>query len=143
MDESIYSTQVGHFREKLNQSPKRAYEIYGLSLLYSLEPTEITREAYRLGIPQQTPHDFYNLAVLANQEKRHGEALDLYSRAQSAGGEFPELYYNLGLTYESLNQKEEAIKAFEKYSDLAQELSSAEAQSEARRVRAHLTELKG
>ena len=143
MDESIYSSQVEYFRAELNQSPTRAYDIYGLSLFYSLEPSEITRETYRLGIQPHTPHDFYNLGVLANQENRHKEALDLYSRAQSAGGKFLELYYNLGLTYESLNRKEEAINAFETYGELAQGLSSAEAQSEARKVRAHLTELKG
>src|SRR5690606_10716210 len=103
MSESLYSENADLFRQSLSNSPDRAYRVFGLSLLYSLTPAELTRERYRLGLKPKSPHDYYNLGVLASQEGRHEDALTLYKKAEELGGDFPALFYNLGLTYEQLN----------------------------------------
>ena len=114
MTQPLYNQQIDTFRETLGSAPSRAYEVYRLSLLYSLNPEEVARERYRLGIHPRSPHDFYNLAVLSSKEGRHEEALKLYLEAEEFGGDFPELYYNIGLTHEKLGDTEKAVAAYER-----------------------------
>lgn len=143
MTDTLYTQNLETFRSSLAGSPKRAYQIYGLSLLYSLNPEDVTREKYRLGVKPKSPHDFYNLGALASAEGRHQDALELYNRAEEAGGGFPELYYNLGLTYENLKQKAKAIAAYQTFAELAKKSESEELKNEVRKVKAHVRQLKG
>ena len=142
-EETVYSTNTETFRSTLNQEPTRAYEIFGLSLLYSLSPEEITREKYRLGVRPRSAKDYYNLGVLASQADRHEEALDLYTKAENLGGDFPEMYFNMGLTYERLKQSEKAIASYEKFADLAKGIETEEMDAEVRKVRAYIKQMEG
>ena len=142
MGESLYTEQLELFKEQLGTSPGRAYRIFGLSLLYSLDATDVTREKYRLGKNPQTPHEFYNLGVLANWSGNHHDAALLYEKAAAAGEVFPEIFYNLGLTYEKLKKNAKAVEAYQKHCDLAKKLDSEEAKSEVRDIKTHMQELK-
>jgi len=143
MSDTLYSRNLDAFRNALTGFPKRAYQVYGLSLLYSLAPQDVAREKYRLGVKPRSAHDYYNLGVLASSEERHQNALELYRMAEEAGGGFPELYYNLGLTYEVLKQKAKAVAAYQTFSELAKKSESEELKNEVRQVRAHVRQLKG
>ena len=143
MSESLYSEQLTLFKEQLRKSPARAYRIFGLSLLYSLNADEVTREKYRLGVNPKTALEFYNLGVLANLAGNHRDAATLYEKAEEVGGDFPEIYYNLGLTYEKLNKSSKAADAFQKFSDLAKREESEEARVEIRQVKSLIRQLKG
>lgn len=143
MSESLYSENAEVFRQSLEGSPERAYKVYGLSLLYSLSPMELTRERYRLGLRPKSAHDYYNLGVLASQDGRHEDALSLYKKAEEIGGDFPALFYNLGLTYEHLNQKAKAVTAYTNFTELAKKADTEEIKSEIRSIKAHVRQLKG
>ncbi|MCA9426710.1 MAG: tetratricopeptide repeat protein [Candidatus Omnitrophica bacterium] len=143
MSESLYSEQLRLFNEQLRKSPRRAYNMFGLSLLYSLEAGEVAREKHRLGINPTSAYDFYNLGVLANLAERHEDAAKLYETAVEVGGDFPELYCNMGLTYEKLSKVSKAVDAFQKYADLAKKDESEESKAEIREVKAHIRQLKG
>ena len=143
MSQPLYMEQINTFRATLGSAPGRAYDVYRLSLLYSLSPEEVTRERYRLGIHPKSPHDFYNLGALASKEGRHEEALRLYLKAEKAGGQFPELYYNLGLTYENLGDTPKAVVAYERFAELGKKSDSEEMSNEVRQVRAQIRQLKG
>lgn len=139
----LYTEQISTFRDALGTSPVRAYQVHRLSLLYSLRPEEVARERYRLGIHPKSPHDYYNLGVLASKEGRHQEALGLYSKSEASGGEFPELFYNLGLTHENLGDTQKAIDAYERFAELGKKSESEEMSNEVRQVRAQIRQLKG
>jgi len=143
MGGSLYTEQLSLFREHLKKTPARAYRIFGLSLLHSLDANEVTREKYRLGVNPKTALEFYNLGVLANQAGRHQDAVVLYEKAEEVGGEFPEIFFNLGLTYEKLNKNSKAVEAFQKYTDLAKKDETEEIKAEIRQVKTHIRELKG
>jgi len=143
MAQPLYTEQINTFRATLGSAPSRAYNIYRLSLLYSLRPEEVTRERYRLGIHPKSPHDFYNLGALASKEGRHDEALGLYLQAEEAGAQFPELYFNLGLTYEQLGDTRKAVAAYERFVDLGKKNESEEMSNEVRQVKAQIRQLKG
>jgi tetratricopeptide (TPR) repeat protein len=143
MSESLYAEQLTLFKEQLKKAPTRAYRIYGLSLLYSLSADEVTREKYRLGVNPKTAREYYNLGVLANHAGKHQDAAILYEKAEEVGGDFPEIFYNLGLTYEKLNKASKAAAAFQKFSDLAKREESEEMKTEIRQVKAHIRQLKG
>jgi tetratricopeptide (TPR) repeat protein len=143
MAEALYTKNLDTFRTQLDQSPNRAYGVYGLTLLYSLSPDEVTREKCRLGIRSESTLDIYNLGVLASKEGRHEDALKLYLHAVEVGGDFAELYFNLGLTYEQLKQKAKAADAYQKYADLSKKADSEEARNEVREIKAHIKQLRG
>jgi len=143
MAETLYEKNLDDFKSALEKAPDRAYEVYGLSLLYSLSANEVTREKHRLGVRPHTARDFYNLAALASQNGRHEEALKLYLQAVEVGGDFPELYFNLGLTYEQLKQKGKAGDAYQKFADLSRKAESEEVKNEIRQIKAHIKLLKG
>jgi tetratricopeptide (TPR) repeat protein len=96
-----------------------------------------------LGIHPNSPHDYYNLGVLASKEGRHQEALSLYQKSEESGGEFPELFYNLGLTHENLGDTQKAIVAYERFAELGKKSESEEMGNEVRQVRAQIRQLKG
>jgi tetratricopeptide (TPR) repeat protein len=143
MSDTLYNQNLETFRGLLGQTPERAYNTYGLSMFYSLSPREITREKYRLGVRPKTAMDFYNLGVLASQEGRHEEALKLYQQAVEAGGDLPELFFNLGLTHEHLKQKAKAADAYQKFADLSKKDEDEEVRNEIREIRAHIKTLRG
>lgn len=143
MSESLYLEQLSLFREQLRKSPVRAYRIFGLSLLYSLEPNEVAREKRRLGVNPKTAYDFYNLGVLASRAGDHEEAVSYYETAEEVGGDFPELYFNLGLTYEKLRKNSKAAAAYQKFADLAKKDDSEESKAEVRQVKSHIRQIKG
>ncbi len=143
MGESLYAEQLALFKEQLNTTPTRAYRVFGLSLLYSLDANDVTREKYRLGVNPKSAHEFYNLGVLANGSGRHTDAVQLYEMAVEVGGDFPEIYYNLGLTYEKLSENSKAAEAYQKYSDLAKRDETEESKSEIRQIKGHIRQLKG
>ncbi len=143
MAETLYEKNLVDFKDSLTRSAERAYEVYGLSLLYSLNADEVTREKHRLGVRPHTPRDFYNLGVLASQKGRHEEALKLYQQAVEAGGDFAELFFNLGLTYEQLKQKGKAADAYQRFVDLSRKSELEEVKNEVRQMKAHIKLLKG
>lgn len=143
MAETLYEKNLDDYKSTLTKAADRAYEIYGLSLLYSLTADEITREKHRLGVRPHIPQDFYNLGVLASQKGRHEDALKLYLQAVEVGGDFAELFFNLGLTYEQLKQKGKAADAYQKFADLSRKSESEEVKNEVRQIKAHIKILKG
>ncbi|GMV65459.1 MAG: tetratricopeptide repeat protein [Candidatus Omnitrophica bacterium] len=143
MSETLYLKNLEFFQSSLQNYPARAYEVFGLTFLYSLPPESVTREKHRLGVLPRSPLDFYNLGVLFSEEGRHEEALKLYQQAVEVGGDFPDLFINLGLTYEHLKQKAKAAEAYQKFVDLSRKNESEEVKSEVRQIKAQIKLLKG
>lgn len=143
MSETLYQKNLDIFQSTLQNFPPRAYEVFGLTLLYSLPPDAVTREKHRLGVLPRSPLDFYNLGVLFSAKGRHEEALKLYQQAVEVWGDFPELFYNLGLTYEHLKQKAKAVEAYQKFVDLSRKNESEEVKNEVRQIKAQIKLLKG
>ncbi len=143
MEETLYQKHLEDFRKGLGGTPLRAYGTYGLSLLYSLCPEEIVREKFRLGARPKSPVDYYDFGVLASKAGRHEEAAKLYQKAVELGGDFPELFYNLGLTHEHLKQKAKAADAYQRFVDLSKKVENDEVRNEIREIKAHIKTLRG
>jgi len=118
MDGQILEKQVKEFRRMLKEDPAKAYDRFGVTLLYSLDDETYFEEVKRFGWEPRTALDFYNQGVLATDKEDHEEAAKLYGKAVELDDTLAPAYYNLGCTYGELGRKDEQKEALSKYLDL-------------------------
>jgi len=140
---TLFEDEVRRFSELLENDRELAYRRFGFTMLYGLSDEQLVRERDRLDLSEKQPTDYYNLGVVANQEERHEDAVELYNQAIEAGCELPELRFNLALSHEVLGDTNKAKQYYEAYAELLRPKSETddEAREELGRIEARLAEL--
>jgi hypothetical protein len=139
----LYEDNLHDFEQLVGENPAEAYRQYGLTLIYGLKEEDVVRERYRLGAHPVTGRDLYNLGVLCSEQSEHTHALKWYEAAESAGADFPDLFYNLFVTWTARNSTAKARRYAEAYVEaarkaLAETEDKTELEEDIRAVRAWL-----
>jgi len=103
--------------DKFNDEFKSKYEVY-YNLGFTFQSLQNFKDAeinYKLAINLNEDYRFTykNYAYLLFQEKRYKDALDIFNKYNSFGEE-AEIYNNIGIIYEELGKKAEAVKSYKK-----------------------------
>lgn len=114
-DRTLYEYEIERFSNLLKDNKRYAFERYGWSLFYSLNPEERHELRHDLGWTDQSALDFYNTGAMACRAGKINEGLALLEKADKMGLILPELWYNLGLAYEQTGQSSKAKAAWTKF----------------------------
>ena len=103
--------------EKFNDDFKSQYEVYyNLAFTYqSRQDYDKAEKYYKMSMNLNKDYKFTykNYAYLLFQNKRYKDALNMFEKYNSFGEE-AEVYNNIGIIYEELNNNKEAVKSYQK-----------------------------
>ncbi len=103
--------------EKFNDDFKSQYEVYyNLAFTYqSKQEYDKAEKYYKMSMNLNKDYIFTykNYAYLLFQNKKYKDALNMFEKYNSFGEE-AEVYNNIGIIYEELNNNKEAVKSYQK-----------------------------
>jgi tetratricopeptide (TPR) repeat protein len=117
----LYEFEINRFEELYEKDPNYAFQRYGCTLFYSLDPDKIFNMMQKYEWQTQEPLDFYNLGASLCVEENFDEAMQNFQKAESMGCDRPELYYNMALIHEDKEDKDKAKEYFQKYIDASEQ----------------------
>jgi len=121
IEESDASTAIDLYRRALSVDPAHSPAAANLGRLLHLEHRlDEAEHAYRAGIARCGPEPMllFNLAVLLEDMGRPEEARESYEAALEAHPDFADAHYNLGALYESLDERQKALRHLRCYRNL-------------------------
>lgn len=136
----LYDFEISRFMELLAKDRTYAFQRYGWSLIYSLEPEQTFTLIQESGWKGREALDFYNLGTIQCQEENFKEAMKNFEKAESMGCNRPELFFNMALIYEGQEDKTNAKQYYQKYIDASEQWDDIpkSLQAELDEVREHL-----
>ncbi len=136
----LYDFEISRFMELLAKDRAYAFQRYGWTLMYSLEPEQTFKLIQELGWKGREALDFYNLGAIQCQEENYKEAMKNFEKAESMGCNRPELFFNMAVIYEGQEDKTQAKQYYQKYIDASEQWDDIpkSLQAELDEVREHL-----
>lgn len=131
----FFEQEIARYSASLEADPEDTYRRYGFTLYHSLPPAQLVLESQKLGFFRGDAADQYNLAGLEIEKENYEGATELLEKALAMDETLAEATYNLALCYEKLDRKDEAIKMWNRFLELADE------DEELAPVEEHLAEL--
>lgn len=117
----LYEYELFRFQELLSKDQKYAFQRYGWTLLYSMEPDKTFQILQEMGWKGKDPLDFYNAGVLQCQEENLKDALKNFEKAESIGCDRPELFFNMAVIFEAQEEIAKAKQYYQKYIDATEQ----------------------
>ncbi len=117
----LFEIQNNEFIKVFDSNSGKAFEQYGLTQLYSMPDDMRIKYETALGFEPVTAIDFYNLGVEAINKNDLKKALKDLKNAIKIDSKHMGSFYNIGLIYESMEDKEKANEAFREYIKLYDE----------------------
>ncbi len=115
--QDLYEFEISRFEELLEKDRPYAFQRYGWSLIYSMEPERSFQLLQDLGWKGKDVLDFYNQGTLYCEEENYKEAMKQFEKAESMGCERPELFYNMAVIFEIQEDKPKAKQYYQRYID--------------------------
>jgi len=136
----LYAGEIERFRELLTENRQYAFDRYGWTMFYSLDPEEIHETKAELGWKPSSALDHYNTGAVLCRSGKIAQGLKHLERAQELGLDIPQLYYNLALAYEKRDDVRKAKSLFRKFVDVVEQQDPipASLRQDLDQVRAHL-----
>ncbi|MBI5206950.1 MAG: hypothetical protein HY934_04075 [Candidatus Firestonebacteria bacterium] len=120
----ILDKEIIDFSEAMKSNANKAYDQYGLILLYSLPDNLRIEYEKLLGFEPATSIDNYNLGVKAISENDLKEAVRRFKNAIKIDEKHMGSYYNLALIHEEFNDKAKAREYYKGYISLYEDIFS-------------------
>lgn len=131
----FFDQEIQRYAASLEADSDDAYRRYGFTLYHSLPAAHMVVESRKLGFYRDDAVDHYNLAGLEIGSENYEAAAGLLEKALKMDDSMADAAYNLALCYEKLDRKQDAIKLWNRFKELADE------EEEIAPVNAHLAEL--
>ncbi len=123
---SFFLQELREYLDLLKKDPEKAYQIYGFTMINSINPVDRAFYKIKYDFEPQDSIDYYNRGVHQLTNNRYKEALKYFEKAVDKNPRFPEALYNLAWTYEKTGELKKSLKYWEEYLDFVEDDDEAE-----------------
>ncbi len=123
---ALYLKELNNYIELMKKDPQKAYNIYGFTLINSINPVDRAYYKIKYGFEPHDAVDYYNRGVYMLLENKYKEALKYFKEAIKLNDRFAEALYNIAWIYEKLGDYKNAADYWEEYLDFVEDDDEAE-----------------
>jgi len=133
----LYERNIGLYRELMASDKDSALNLFGVSLINSVNPAERALALREWGAETAEAVDFYNLGCHFAAQQNYAEAINHFRKAIEIDPNLSEAIYNLAVCYEKSGFIPQARSTWDVYLNVTTD------EADKARVREHIGTLQG
>lgn len=117
----LYERELKNFRDAYQEDPRKALDVFGLTLTHSLTGEEVLELYGRAGFEPRDAADLYNRGVVAAKSEDYTKAIEHFRHALEKDSTLLDAVYNLAICYERTKQFPQALSTWQTLLDSLRE----------------------